>query len=222
MAKCKQRKQRHPFLILIGIFLILASAFLFSHQESFSFSQISQETFSKNANQQLDDEGFKTPLLLQTDERWKDLAYGTGEENDIAHNGCALLSLSMVLSHWRQTTIDPQEIFSWAQNRYFVEGAGTAWSIFPDFANQYQLTYHDLGNDFQKAQSYLEQDIPVIASVTAGDFTDGGHILVLARMTGTEIRVLDPNDDPEKNHFKQNFSTEEIQNQAIHYWTFTN
>lgn len=222
MAKKNRRKQRHPLLLFIGLFLVLSGVYFVSRTEPTFSSQPSQEKFSKNANQQLTAESLGTPLLLQTDERWAQRIYGTGENNDIANNGCALLSLSMVLSHWRETTVDPNEVFDWAQNTYFVADAGTAWSIFPDFAQHYQLNFHDLGNDFTQAEAYLQQNIPVIISITAGDFTDGGHILVLAGTNDDQsVRVLDPNDDSQKLHYQRNFKADEIKSQTIHYWTFT-
>lgn len=225
--KNRRKKQRHPFWILGGLILILSGIFYIRTSEvTFSspltaFQHQSQQDYAKQANSHLQTAGIKTPLLLQTDERWRTITYGTGENNDIANNGCALMSLSMVLSYWRNQTVDPNEIFQWAGNRYFVAGQGTAWSIFPDFAKQYQLQYHDLGNDFQAAAGYLAKNIPVIISVTNGDFTDGGHILVLAAFQNNHLKVLDPNDTPDKNHYQLEFSPEQIQKQTIHYWTYT-
>lgn len=227
----RRKKNKFSEILLIGLLALVALTWLLTLSPFKVFSgvtnAISQTDFANEANQQIitQNPNKMAPLILQTDEQWAQHDYGISSdgssETTMARNGCAIASLSMVLSYWRDTPIAPNEILNWAQNNYYVEGQGTAWSIFPDFAGQYQLNYHDLGDDVYAAQSFLEQGIPVVASVVAGDFTDGGHILVLRDWTAEGISVNDPNDDPQKNHFTQRYSPEQIASQTIHYWAFT-
>lgn len=227
MVKKRSRK-RQPLMILLGLLLMAAGVLGIYMKENGSVTElaanlpISRQTnnqaFAEEVNQTLTAEQAPTPLLLQTDERWRNEAYGDG---DIAKNGCALLSLAMVLSHFRGTAIDPHEVFQWAGDRYFVENSGTAWSIFPDFATQNGLTYHDLGDDFAQAQSFLTQQIPVVVSVVPGEFTDVGHIMVLSEMKDGKIRILDPADNQSKSHYSKAYTPEELQSQILHFWSYT-
>lgn len=232
------KRTRQPVTILLGLILIAAGSlllflnryFLMDNQlssynpvltEAEVIPQPSQQEFAQQVNETLTGEGSTTPLLLQSDERWAETHYGNETGGTIRANGCALLSLGMVLSHHRGNLIDPNEVFQWAADRYFVDGSGTAWSIFSDFADQYALTYHDLGNDIQATLPYLDQGTPVIVSVQPGRFTTGGHIMVLRKTENGFIRLLDPDDTPEKSHFAGSFTPEEIAAESIHYWTFT-
>lgn len=227
MAK-KRSTKRQPVLIFLGLLLMAAGVLSIYMKEQQTIpelaaklptiQQTSQQDFAEKANQQLAAENAPTPLLLQTDERWRYDAYGDG---DIAKNGCALLSLAMVLSHFRGSAIDPHEVFQWAGDRYFVTNSGTAWSIFPDFAAANNLTYHDLGDDFAQAQSFLSRQTPVIVSVVPGEFTDVGHIMVLSEMKDGKIRILDPADNKSKSHYSKAYTPEELQSQILHFWSYT-
>lgn len=185
-------------------------------------SEIELSLFSEKANQSLV-ETFSMPLLLQKDKRWNDLGYGHVEkESDLVTNGCAILSLAMVLSYWRGETIEPSEILSWSGEDYYVEGQGTSWQIFEDFAYAYGLNYYGLGTDFSLVKEHLSMGRPVIVSVTQGTFTTVGHIMVLAMNQSGEIVVFDPNDNPEKNHYQTTFADEIFRQEAISFWTYSN
>ncbi|MHC5374594.1 C39 family peptidase [Enterococcus sp. LJL120] len=226
-----RRKNKSAQLLLAGLLLLLGFTWFLTKApfENLTIFQasISQTAFAKEANQKLQAENEQqvAPLILQTDEQWAQTEYGFSDdplsENTLATNGCGIASLAMVLSYWQNQEISPLEILNWAQNNYYVADAGTSWQIFADFAAAYQLQYVDLGDDIYAAQTYLEQGIPVVASVTAGEFTQGGHILVLRDWQTEGIAVNDPNDDPSKDHLEKRYSAEEIAGQAIHYWTFT-
>lgn len=232
------KRNRQPLTIFIGLTFIVAGALLMFLNQHYSAAdqfygynsvmtvadetpQLSQQEFAHQVNETLTAEASTTPLLLQSDEAWAESHYGNETGGTIRANGCALLSLAMVLSHHRGTLIDPNEIFQWAGDRYFINGSGTAWTIFGDFAAQYNLDYHDLGNDLNAALPYLDQQIPVIVSVQPGQFTTGGHIMVLRRTENGLIRLLDPDDTPERSHYSGGYSPEEIAAESIHYWTFT-
>ena len=223
MAK---KKSRQPQIIFIGFcMLILGVIWLFfinpTQDTPLQSASISQEEYSQQANHTLKGNQIPTPLILQTDERWANDTYGSGDNNTLAQKGCAILSLTMVLSYFEGKEAVPQDILNWAQNNYFVAGQGTAWQIFSDFAHHYQLQYHDLGTDFQSVQHYLRQKIPVVVSVKPGRFTDVGHIMVLGAEADNQILVLDPNDTPAKATYKELFHPQDLTSEAVHYWTFT-
>lgn len=224
----KNRKQRFPAFLMLVIIGLIGFVYYSQWQGTPSIPFLnhvrSQTAFASEANQEIraNTDNTPVPLILQTDEKWADAPYGTGDgENTMAQNGCAIASLSMVLSYWQGRDVPPKEILDWAQNNYYVADSGTAWTIFPAFGAQFGLVCQDLGNNLSSAQSYLNQGIPVICSVTAGDFTDGGHIMVLRDWTDAGIRVNDPNDDAQKNHYQNTYDPAVIAGQAINYWVYT-
>lgn len=228
--KGKQRK-RYVFLVLLGLLLIFAAFIRLSHVSYSSQDyeeypmmddmDFDQAAYNEQANEYLQENEVTTPLYLQTNEEWADYSYGSDGTQTLSDNGCALLSLSMVLAYLREDNVSPLEVLDWAQDSYYVDGQGTDWRIFSDFADSFDYSYHDLGTDTAQVANYLAVGQPVIVSVTSGDFTDTGHIMVLAAMQDENVVVLDPNDTPEKKHYLTSYSLEEIAAQSLHFWTFT-
>lgn len=229
-------RTRNPLKIIIGVVLILSGLGILGMQqitfstfngyytdEEYFESSLTQAEYAQEVNDYLKADGIETPLVLQTDERWANETYGLDGGQNIAENGCAPASLAMVLAYHEQRNVSPSEITDWAQAKYYVAGSGTDWSIFADFAKANNLTYHDLGADFTKAQPYLEKGIPVVVSALPGEFTDNGHIMVLGYYQAEEdgLTILDPNDDPEKAHSYNWYGANEYADQFQHYWTFT-
>ena len=66
----------------------------------------------------------------------------------------------------------------------------------------------------------IQQGFPVIVSVPPGTFTTTGHLMVLALNREGGIQVLDPNDSPDKNHYKKTFSNELLAAEGLNYWCF--
>lgn len=232
----KQKKQNFLF-VLVGlgmIFLAFGRLSLFSYSshryssdeyvvEDYNMMEdaYDQADFNNEVTDYLQDVGIQTPLYLQTNEEWADYSYGSDGTQTLRDNGCALLSLSMVLAYLRDEVVSPLEVLDWAQDSYYIDGQGTDWRIFSDFADSFGYSYHDLGTDTTQVAEYLSIGQPVIVSVTSGDFTDTGHIMVLAAMQDGHAVVLDPNDTPGKSHYLATYSLEEIADQSLHFWTFT-
>lgn len=176
--------------------------------------------FGKEANDFLVQENFTMPLFLQNDPKWADKTYGTGEdENTMAINGCAIVSLAMILSYWQEETVTPLEILDWAGNDYFVTGQGTSWQIFEDFAHEYGLNYYGLSS-YYEAKEVVKSGKPVVVSVRPGTFTEVGHIMVLEMNDQGEVVVFDPNDDPEKNHYQVEFDDEVFIDESLAFWSY--
>ena len=230
----------HPVKFILGVVLILAGvglatqqrddwyAYEASYAEEEAYEEIaddgywdSPETYAQEANEFLKSESVKTPLILQTDERWSGEPYGSDGAQNIYENGCAMASLAMIHSYFQKYEINPLEITTWAGDTYYRQGEGTAWDIFPGFAEKYGYVCHDLKNDFTQAQAYLKKGTPVVVSVTAGEFTERGHIMVLARMQDELITVLDPADSNDKSHSYTPYAPEELKDQIVNYWAFT-
>lgn len=181
--------------------------------------------YVENINQKIENQVFSNrlamKLVLQTDKRWKDLAYGSGnvEGNTLELNGCAIVSLTMVASYLDQKDYVPQDVLNWSKDDYYSEGEGTQWLIFSDFASEKQYQFENLGNDIQQVKDHLHQKRPVIVSVQPGLFTQTGHIMVLTGFDNGTFWVNDPNDSQEKGHAERWFQEEELLADAVNFWS---
>ncbi|KAF1295852.1 hypothetical protein BAU15_03855 [Enterococcus sp. JM4C] len=225
----KRKKRKSPILLFLCLLLLVGGVWAIANTGDFLsdspiqdvfHSEQSQQSFGQEANKYLEKNNPTDnhyPLNLQTDERWSEVPYG---DNTLGVNGCAIASLSMILSEVEGRSVEPTEILDWSHDAYFVDGAGTSWNIFADFASYYGLPFQNLDNSIDAALNYLEQGIPVVVSVSPGEFTDTGHIMILSSCHEGQIKVYDPNDTPEKNHYKEDYSIDQIASQVINYWVY--
>lgn len=153
--------------------------------------------FYKNKHQDIDvsDELAKDelPLFLQWDSRWGYEAYGT---SFIGVSGCGPTALSMVYCGLTgDASMNPYVMARYAEeNGYYVAGVGTSWDFMSTGAKKLGLKVYTLGNSKEAILNALSQHMPVIGSMTPGDFTVGGHFLVLTGIdTDGKIQILDPN-----------------------------
>lgn len=187
--------------------------------------EVKQLSYTEQINQDLDAGKFSNRmpvhLLLQTDDRWKELAYGLGnpDGNTIGINGCAIVSLAMVSSYLDHKDYTPQDILNWSKNDYYLEGQGTTWSVFSDFATMKGYQFQDLETDITAVEEQLKQNHPVIISVKPGMFTETGHIMVLTGTNEGKFWLNDPNDSEAKGHSKKAFTGDELLNEALNFWT---
>ncbi|MCD8380095.1 MAG: C39 family peptidase, partial [Lachnospiraceae bacterium] len=134
------------------------------------------------------------PYYLQWDSRWGYLSYG---ETDIGLSGCGPTCLSMVIVKLTgNAEASPAVVAEYAmEHGYYISGSGTAWSLMTTGAAHFGITGTALSSSISEADllKLLEDGYPVICSVKPGDFTKGGHFIVLAGVEDGLIRVHDPN-----------------------------
>ena len=225
-----QKRSIKKFMIYLFVLMSLTVFWLINHNGSNNVSPLTwlrthQEVvatdFANQANEYLIEQEFHMPLILQTDERWYYEPYGDEiKDNFMGINGCAIASLAMVGSYWQNRYIEPVEIARWADKNYYLREQGTTWDIFSEYANAIGMQAHDLANNFEAVKYYLNLGYPVIISVKPGFFTEVGHIMVLAQSLEGDIVVYDPNDSPEKFHYREIFSEELFQQESLNYWVF--
>ena len=164
---------------------------------------------------------FNIPLQLQTDEEWKETSYGIGnpDGNTLGINGCAITSLAMITTFLDGKNTTPLDILNWAKNDYYLEGEGTTWAIFSEFSAIKGYQCEELGMDMSAVEEQLKKKRPVIISVKPGYFTETGHIMVITGMKDGKFWVNDPNDSEMKGHSKKLFTKEELEKEAINFWT---
>ena len=136
-----------------------------------------------------------TPVVYyaQFDELWKDTPYGL--QGTIGSSGCGPTSLSIAVSSLSEQTVDPVQMAQWAYaNGYKCEGNGSYHSLIPDGAKHFGLTVdYATSSDGQKIVDALASGKLVVAIMSAGHFTKGGHFMVLRGVTSEgKILVADP------------------------------
>ncbi len=160
----------------------------------------------------------EVPLYLQYDAAWGTMAYGNGT---IKRNGCCPTCLAMVFSYLCQQDIYPDDVVAWSGNRYYMNGAGTAWSIFAPAAEHWGVRCRSIGKNQNAMKEALGSGKLVIASMGPGTFTKGGHFIVLTGITEDgKIRVNDPNDNGAKRHIEKSFEISLILRECKAMWVF--
>ena len=91
-------------------------------------------------------------------------------------------------------TVTPIDVVRWAGHRYYVNGAGTAWSMFEAAARHWNVKYEGTTGSINTACQALRNGKVVISIQAPGLFTSGGHFIVLRTITPQgKILVSDPN-----------------------------
>lgn len=137
------------------------------------------------------------PLLLQWDKRWGYLPYGDGW---IGNAGCGPTSLSMVvIGLTGHTEWHPGKVAAFSEEHGWYEpGVGTAWELMTEGAPLLGLHVETGTISADYIREHLTPETPMIASMRPGDFTKGGHLLVLRGLDeGGRVLLNDPN-SPER------------------------
>ena len=134
----------------------------------------------------------KIPHLLQWDERWGYMPYGT---SNLVIAGCAPTSLSMILSYLNQDpSLTPYAIAQFSEaNGHYVDGVGTAHSLMDAAAQNYGVQVQGVPVDEAAFDQALAEGKILLVSVNPGHFTRVGHFIVIQGMENGQYNVLDPN-----------------------------
>lgn len=223
-GRTTKKRQAKKFYLLIALFLLFDIFYFFNYyhpRQNAATTKFDYTTYQKEASAALNaDKTTSTiPLLLQNNPQWAETAYGTGDSpNTVAEKGCAIVSLAMITSFWENKTILPATILEWAGNTYYVPGQGTSWQIFSDYATAKGWHFANLSSNWDQAAEKLAQGIPLIVSIKPGTFITSGHIMVITQGGNGEVKVYDPNDNPDKRHAFQTYSATTFANEAANYW----
>lgn len=128
----------------------------------------------------------------QRDTRWADAPYGP---DNIGGYGCGPTAMSIVVSSLTDQTADPVYMANWAaQHGYCVKGKGSAHALIPGAAAAFGLSCSGCSRaEPQRIVDALERGDLVVALMTKGHFTSGGHFIVLRGVTEDgKILVADP------------------------------
>ena len=169
----------------------------------------------------------KRPVsYLQTDPRWKALPYQVpGETATIGGSGCGPTAAAMLVETLTGKTFTPVDACRWSvAHGYKAKGQGTYYSYFaPQFEafgiKCWQLSwtnvYHNPASKVHdQALEYLKQGYYLIALMKKGNWTSGGHFVVVWWADG-KIRINDPASTRDS---RVNGDINTFRNEAAYYW----
>ena len=127
----------------------------------------------------------------QLDQRYANQPYGT---DNIGGYGCGPTSMAIVVSSLTNNLVDPIEMAEWAyQNGGWCKGQGSYHSLIPNAAKAWGLTVEGCkASEPQRILDALSSGKLVVAIMSPGHFTTGGHFIVLRGVKDGKILVADP------------------------------
>ena len=133
----------------------------------------------------------KYPLFNQWDERWGYVKYG---DSNIGYAGCGPTCLSMVAyALTRNPKITPDKVAKYAEKHgHYVNNIGTSWTLFGAGAKHYGLRVSGLAVSKSEMKQTLKNGGLLILAVGKGDFTLGGHFVVVYGYENNGFKVNDP------------------------------
>lgn len=155
------------------------------------------------------------PLLLQWDERWGYAPYGSGL---IGWTGCGPTCMSMLALYYTgNDAYDPATCAKWAEeNHYYSTGSGTSWTFFGEGSSHFGLAAEELPLVKQYMINALEEGRAIVCSMGPGDFTTGGHYIVLTGyVEDLGFTVNDPNSPLRSTQY---WPYEQIESQINNLW----
>ena len=160
----------------------------------------------------------KIPLFLQWDKRWGYTPYGDGWIGD---SGCGPTCMAMIVCGLTgDTKQNPLTIAGFCEEQgYYIPDVGTSWDLMTTGAEHFGIQGTETEITEQEILAQLSENHPMICSMSPGDFTKGGHFIVLTGITEDEmILVNDPNS---RINSEKQWSLEVLIPQIKHIWYYT-
>ncbi len=133
------------------------------------------------------------PLFLQWDPRWGYASYG--DDSVVGLTGCGPTALSMALYYLTgDASLTPDKLAAYSmENGYYIPGTGTAWLLMEQVPALYGLSVRQPEISRREMEQALEAGDVILCSMGPGDFTIGGHFVVIYGYDGEGFLINDPN-----------------------------
>lgn len=158
----------------------------------------------------------QVPRLYQWDMRWGYKIYGSGP---MALTGCGPTCLSMVAIYLTgNTDLNPAWMADYAMNNGYYDyedNSGSYWSLMTDGAYGLGIDVVEITTEEDRMKRNLDVGNPIIAIVGEGQFTDGGHFIVITGYTDEGFTVNDPNSVANSERI---WTFEELEEEIITLW----
>ena len=164
---------------------------LFLGDGMFQYAEYSGTTISSLGNVRFTDGATEVVYFNQLDERYANKPYGT---DNIGGYGCGPTAMSIVVSSLTSETVDPIEMAKWSyENGGWCSKSGSYHSLIPSAAQAWGLNVEGCtASEPQRILDALSDGKLVVAIMTKGHFTSGGHFIVLRGVQDGQILVADP------------------------------
>lgn len=155
------------------------------------------------------------PLFLQWDPRWGYVSYG--DDSNVGLAGCGPTCLSMALYELtRDASLTPDYIAEYAMDHgYYMFGTGTQWALMEDVPSRYGISVDEPQIEESAMKQELDSGHVLICAMRQGDFTAGGHFIVIYGYDENGFLVNDPNCVARS---RQSWSFERIGGQIKQVW----
>lgn len=131
------------------------------------------------------------PLLMQWDKRWGYEMYG---DSMLALSGCGPTCMTMAyLYHTKDATMHPAKMAEYAQKEGYHTKEGTSWEFWTKGAEALGLYGEEISLDEKIMEAVLDAGGVIVCSMSPGDFTDGGHYILIRGYDEKGFFVNDPN-----------------------------
>ncbi|MDO4594389.1 MAG: C39 family peptidase [Tissierellia bacterium] len=164
--------------------------FMVKHQNKFQNPIV---YYYMNLKDDIIDDPMAIDYYIQYDARWGNYRYG---DSDIAQAGCGPTSLSMILSYMTDEKINPGELvedIGGASSGYYIRNVGSSWALFGGVCDDYDIDVYQVSPSSDFIINELNDGNPIIASMSPGYFTSGGHFIVLRGIDNNgNVLVNDP------------------------------
>ena len=164
---------------------------LFLGDGMFQYTEYSGATIPSLGNVRFTDGVTDVVYFNQLDQQYANKPYGT---DNIGGYGCGPTSMSIVVSSLTDDIVDPMEMAEWAyKNGGWCSKSGSYHSLIPNAAKAWGLPVEGCtASEPQRILDALGSGKLVVAIMTKGHFTSGGHFIVLRGVKGGQILVADP------------------------------
>ena len=135
---------------------------------------------------------FPVQYYNQLDVRWNSMPYGT---DNIGGYACGPTAMSIVISSLTEDKVDPPYMAQWAyENGYWCSQSGSYHTLIPGAARAWRLPVQGYGiSSAKELREALKDGKLIVALMSKGHFTSGGHFIVLRGLTdGGKVLVADP------------------------------
>ena len=169
--------------------------------------QVAMEAFSYDLSEGV-------PLMMQWDQRWGYLKYGS---DVVGITGCGPVCLAMAGYYVTgDESFTPANMVEFAKtNGYYSPGSGSSWTLISEGGVKLGLQVTEIPLVKKKIMDNLEAGNPIICAMGKGDFTTSGHYIVLVGTEDGLIRVNDPNSYANSEKL---WSYEEMESQFRNLW----
>lgn len=171
----------------------------------------------------------------QSDPRWKDKAYNTGQDNATMDNtGCGPAAMSMVASQMTGQNVDPMETASLAKATGDRDNTGTNWNFINKAAGAYGINSQEAVNpSAQYISDQLDQGKPMILSGASGGgygnnttgvkhnsaYTPAGHYVVAVGKDQNGNVLIN---DPRGKQYSGKYDLNDVASETGAAWSFDN